>query len=289
MNLIEARATITIGVLAFIAATLVSPSGAGAASCSATLLGGPSAWTTLNSSGEFGGAVLLTEDPNANFVVRDNGVDSYARANLDGIGFSTIDFDACSRQDGGQELVFPRQTMTLAAGQVRVRPKLYVHPRRPFARLFTTLTNSTDEQVTFTFSFTANSGADNNTVIGTSSNGDATANEADRWATSCEDVSANGCSEVVGESQRDPELAHNWEGQGGNHSADRVEIDGDPEFEFDGIRLAPGKTKAFMQVITLAPTILAANKAAVKVDTRPNKAGVFTGLSKKERQRLQNW
>jgi hypothetical protein len=102
----------------------------------------------------------------------------------------------------------------------------------------------------------------------------------------CEDAGGDGCVKQEDEF-RDLELAHNWARPGKKpESADLVSIDSDASsVSFDDVTIRPGKTVAFMQVVTLAPNIGSARKD--KVSKGPKE--IFKGLTKAERRALVNW
>jgi hypothetical protein len=164
------------------------------------------------------------------------------------------------------------------------------------ARQFVSLRNPSGSPVTIDFSWSGDLGSDEITAVGTSTSGDISMNQGDRWGTSCEDDEGDGCGNISGDDDvsRDPELAHNWEGKGvGAGSADLVfdpELnDGEVFFGFATTSIGAGKTVTFMQLVSLAPTIRSANRAAKAIDRNPARAGAFDRLSKRERRRLVNW
>lgn len=200
------------------------------------------------------------------------------------------DIGACTRESGGREFAFP----AFVINDVRVRPKLYVAPRKRFGRQFVAVTNTAGAPVTIDFAWHGNLGADSDTVVGATSSGDISMNQGDRWGTTCDDPDADGCGDVEAEAERRPEIAQNFEGKGSKpHSADLVfdpELNGGETFiEFQDVTIAAGKTVTFMQVVSVALSPKAARQAAKAIDENPARYGVFAGLSEKEKNRLQNW
>jgi hypothetical protein len=275
------------------AAALVALLGGGATTATAAPCdggffgGGPlSAWE-LDNDGEFNDADLFPSvgaDP-----FREDAFDDYSEVEINGDDYDNPNTDGCRYPRNNREVVFP----TDVVNGIAVRPQLYVSGRAALGRLFVSLRNTTAGPLTVEFAWDGNLGA-GDPVVGATSSGDQSMNQDDRWGTSCDDEDLDGCSNVAGETERDPELSFNWEGKGSKkHSADIVEdpelTDDDVRFQFDDVTIGAGKTVTFLNVTTLAPKIRAANKAARAIDRNPKEAGVFAKLSKKELKRLQNW
>jgi hypothetical protein len=271
------------------AAFAIIPAGASAVTCEAGLRGGgPSAWIPDPNNGDFEDAVLFT---NGLDTVRDDAFDGYSQAFLDASPYDNPSATSagCDRNDARTKLVYPGDNI----GGVRVRPMLLTDRSNRRGRVYVSLTNTTGAPVTFDFRFDGNLGSDTNTNVARTSNGDGIVQPADRWATSCEDQDADGCAATDGNDvDRDPELAHNWEGKQAEDSADTIDLaDGADTYDvtFEDVTIGSNKTKAYMEVVTLNPTIGTANKAANQVDDRPGRSGVFAGLSDEQKTRLRNW
>lgn len=280
------------GVLAALglglALLLVPASQATAASCDGALKGaGPSGWQSDGEDGEFEEAMLLTSV--GLDALRDDALDDYGEPEINDSGYQNNSEAGCKQSKRTNEIVFPTRTVE----GVAVTPQLYASKRKPFARQYVSLRNPGPGPVTVDFGWDGDLGSDGGTRVAKSSSGDATATAGDRWATSCEDDEGDGCAKTVGDDvDRDPELAHNWRGKGAPASPSAVILatgDGDFDVTFANVTIGPGKTVAFMQVVSLAPKIKAANRAAQAIDRNPAKYGVFKALSKKERKRLRNW
>jgi hypothetical protein len=87
-------------------------------------------------------------------------------------------------------------------------------------------------------------------------------------------------------------IAQNWERPGAPDSAESIDFAdgaGGVTVNFDDVVVQPGKTVGFMSVVTLALDIKAARKAAARAASHPADAGVFRGLTKREKKRLVNW
>jgi hypothetical protein len=280
------------GLLALPAALVLfgaAPAGASAADCEFAWLGGNgSGWDSADEDGDFYDGALLPVGAGVDSVetdLRDDPFDDYGIAQVDGTEYDNPDPTGCKRD--GRTNRFPADE---PATDIRVRPELYVPRNRAFGRQLVTLTNTGDTALTFEFAFNGDLGSDDFTVVAKTSSGNNTVNGADRWATSCEDGDADGCatSDDVG---RDPELAHNWERKGKKEeSADDVLLaNGDSEFDvtFENVKLKPGQSKSFVEIVQMCRSIGAANKAVKAVEDGPGY--LFAGLSKKERKRIQNW
>jgi hypothetical protein len=284
------RVTLGLGAAGALLILLAgSPTRASAVTCDQSFAGaGPSVWEFDETDGEMIDATLFTE---LGFdVVRDDAFDDYGVARIDGIEYQNPDDAGCRVPQGRHEILFPADVVN----DIRVKPQLYVSGRKPFARQFVSLRNPTAGPLTVDFSWDGDLGSDSGTSVAATSSGDAAMNEADRWATTCEDFDEDGCVDVAGEVDHDPELAHNWEGKGDKkHSADLVadsEVeDANFEIHFDDVTIGAGKTVSFLQVVSLTPTIRAANNVVRAVDRNPARYGVFAKLAEGELRTVQNW
>lgn len=286
---IAGRAGALSGSIAVLALLAGGASQAQAAECDRDIAGGGpiSLWEVADADGEFEDATLYTFV--GSDVERDDAFDDYGEVNIDGSDYQNPDTAGCSFPSK-REALYPADEL----GGLFVRPQLFVDKKKPWGRHYVSLRNPTNAPITVDFEWDGDLGSDSGAANARTSSGDAVVNGADRWATTCEDGDTDGCANVADEADRDPELAHNWEGKGRKkHSADTVvdpeDTSGDFDVEFDDVRVGAGKTIAFMQIVSLTPTIKAANKIAPKIDRNPAKYGVFRALSKKERKRLQNW
>jgi hypothetical protein len=267
-----------------------APASAATLDCSKTLLGGggPSRWTPAEDAGLSEAALF---DPNLEAFRTDAFDTTYDQPELGGTGYANPSAGGTNCfKAGAHTLRYPPVTV----GVVKLTPYSYVDPKRPFARLFTTLKNTGGGPTTVDFGLLGNNlGSDSNTRIARSSSGDATVTAGDSWATTCEDLKGNGCTNVKGERVRDPEIAHNWERQGNKQEgADVVTFangDDDTEVVFQGVTIPAGRTVAFMDILTLSRNIKRANSAADLTARKPGKAGAFRELSKTRRNQLLNW
>ena len=91
---------------------------------------------------------------------------------------------------------------------------------------------------------------------------------------------------------RAPELALNWESEKGDPDSVDAMLYLVSDFfqvEFEDVPLKPDKEVSFMLVQSLHVSPLQATEDAEKIANKPEKYGVFKGLSKNERKRLRNW
>lgn len=283
-----------IGALSASVATVALLSGgagqASAADCDRDTIGPGKPFTLweFDEDGQFSEATMfLDAGPESE---RGDAFDDYGVVSLDGTEYENPNDAGCVRKAKGHDIAFPADDVN----GVIVKPQLYIGQRKPFGRQFVSLRNPGPGPVTMDFAWDGDLGSNGSTVVGTSTSNDSSMNQGDRWGSTCEDDDSDGCGDAAGESSRDPELAHNWEGKGKKkHSADLVfdpELnDGDVLFQFDDVTIGAGKTVTFMQIVSLATSIKAANRAARAIDRKPTRYGVFAGLSKQERKRLQNW
>jgi hypothetical protein len=283
------RSSILVGaVLGALLIGAAVPRGAAAVSCDADIRGvGPSGWSVNGTLGTFDNGVLFTDGLDA---VRDDAFDNGGQAGVDDAAYINPDPSGCRRVIHGRGVNFP----SAIVNGIKVKPKLYFEAKRPVARSLVLLTNPGASLRTIEYSIDGEPGSDAATKVGTTSNGNATVEVGDAWATTCEDKANNGCTKTGGaDVDRDPELAHNWERQGTKpDSADAFEIaDGldDYDVRFIHVNIDPGQTVAFMDVETMAPTITRANRFARRAGTHPGEVGLFYGMSKRERAELRNW
>jgi hypothetical protein len=268
---------------------------ASASDCGRDALGGGSPFSVwdFDADAEFDDATLFSST--GSDLEREDAFDGYGVVQVGGDPYVNPNTSGCVRAQRGRDVTFPADTIPVPiTAQVVAKPQLYVSNRRSFGRQFVSLRNPGDSPITIDFAWDGDLGSNGSTVVGPTSSGDSSMNQGDRWGTTCEDDDGDGCANVAGEGDRDPEIAHNWEGKGAKgNGADLVF---DPElteadlfFEFQNVTIGAGETVTFMQVVSIATTIKAAGKAARAIDKNPQRYGVFAGLSKQERKRLQNW
>lgn len=219
---------------------------------------------------------------------RDDAFDGYGQLVVDVAGgrgptsYGSTGADACTREEGGREVVFPAASID----GLSVSRKVYSPAAGPgFLRWLDVLHNPGAAPITATVRLTGNLGTDAApdppaTDVFATSSGDAVANTADTWA-----VSDDG---GVG----DPQIVHVWDdaGPGAADGADAVTLADANEnvsVAYTGVTISPGATAVFMHLAALRSTrqdgIDAARAIAV------GGGMVFFGLSAGEGAALRNW
>ena len=290
-----------LALLGSVGALMLAPSGAMAIDCefdiassndgndTGAIFGGGSSWWETNDDGAIEEGGLFKPGGG---VTRGDAYDDYGSIAVDGSDYDNPDGsnDGCSRTDGGRGVKYPTEE---TVPDVLVTPELYVSNRRALGRTLFKIRNTGATAVEVDLLSDGDLGSDDNTNVDRSSSGNATVNDSDVAATSCEDIDSDGCSNVTGEKLRDPELAHIWERKGAKReSADSVVLaDAAGEFDvaFDDVTIGAGKTVSLMIVGTLHPKIRPARKAATQIAKNPEDSGVFAGLSRAEQRQILNW
>jgi len=158
-----------------------------------------------------------------------------------------------------RQLAFPPQTI----GPLSVSRKVFVPTDDRFIRWIDSFTNTTGAPVTFNV-FTANNlGSDNNTIIVSSSNGDAVADLSDTWVSTFQNFAAGTSS--------DPRIGHVLQGVGAPTplSVNVFANNNDNPFWGYTVTLAPGETKLIMNFATGQGTKAAANAQAARLALLP--------------------
>jgi hypothetical protein len=243
-------------------------------------------WTPDLGSGGFYESAIFSRSLG---VYRDNFSFDFGGPAINTTGYSNPKDFGCHSEEHGQEWAMAPEEID----GIRVTPKSYADPRRPFGRSYVTLKNVTGAPVTFDFSFDDSLGSGTDTNVDRTSSGDATANAGDSWATVCDDPDGDGCANTSGEASRHPEIADGWQRLGKvKDKADSVTLaDGsdDANITFGSITLKPEKRVAYMAVASIALNIKTARREATRAAKHAKRYGVFRGLSKGERARLRNW
>ncbi|MEX2196967.1 MAG: thrombospondin type 3 repeat-containing protein [Thermoleophilaceae bacterium] len=224
----------------------------------------------------------------ASGVWRDDAFDGYGQLTVDVAGggglttYGSTGADACTREEGGREVVFP----TVSIDGLQVSRKVYSPAAGPgFIRWLDVLHNPGSAPISTAMRFTGNLGTDAApdppaTAVFATSSGDAVAGPADSWAAS--DDGGGG----------DPQIVHVWD-DAGPGAADRADVvtladgDEDVEMRYGGVTIAPGATAAFMHLAALRSTRADATAAAQMLSVGGGM--VFFGLSPGEGAALRNW
>ncbi|GEM_PF-1629650 len=139
-----------------------------------------------------------------------------------------------------RQYVYPAQTI----GGLSVYRKVYVPTNDQYIRWTNFFTNTTGAPITFTMVTSNNLGSDSNTVIVSSSSGDAVVTTGDLWATTFQNYS--------GGTSTDPRIGHVFQGTGAPTPVSFTNFaDGDdnPYWAYS-ITLNPGQTKAIVNYAT---------------------------------------
>jgi uncharacterized repeat protein (TIGR01451 family) len=132
-----------------------------------------------------------------------------------------------------RQYVLPAKTI----GGLSVQRKVYVPTNDRYIRWMNSFTNTTGSPITFTMVTSNNLGSDANTIVVTTSSGDATVTTADLWATSFQNFS--------GSISTDPRIAHVFQGSGAPTPVSNINFvngDDNPYWTYS-ITLNPGQTK----------------------------------------------
>ncbi|HZF11868.1 MAG TPA: hypothetical protein VFE33_24040 [Thermoanaerobaculia bacterium] len=160
-----------------------------------------------------------------------------------------------------RQVVFPAQV----AGNITMQRKVFVPDNDSFGRWLNYFTNTGATPQTVTMVVANNLGSDSNTVIVTSSNGNATAEVTDTWVTTFQNYSGNTSS--------DPRLGHVFQGPGAVTPLAGINFANGDDNPFWGytFTLNPGQTKIIMNFAVVQPSkAAAAAKSATLVGLPPN-------------------
>jgi hypothetical protein len=181
---------------------------------------------------------------------------------------------ACSNR----ELLFNTQTID----GLEVSRRVFVPGNDEFIRFLDVITNPTGSSISVTVSKANNLGSDSDTVVDTSSSGDANVTTADLWHTSYEDYDTNGES-------FDPRLGHVYRGAGA--AVGLASITGadtnNPAWAYEAYSVQPGETVIFANFVTGQPNRPDAATQAARLATLPAEA--LQCLSAAEQAQIVNF
>lgn len=208
--------------------------------------------------------------------------DTFGNVTVEADEYADAGADACSVEEGGQEVVYPAQTL----GGLATTIKVFASARgEGFARWLVSLNNTGAAPVTTTYEWNGNLGSDGSTFIVTTSSGDAAASSADRWAVSND---TDGDTTSIPE---DPVVGHIWDGLAGGAAQTAATVDftnGDDDVTIEyPITVPPGGTFVFLHVL-----VQRASDGPAVADTAALAAGlpdVFVGMSAAEIASVRNW
>ena len=179
---------------------------------------------------------------------------------------------------GGRQVLFGTQPML----GLQVTRKAFVPSNDSFARWQTVLTNPTAAPITVNVISANNLGSDSNTVIDSSSSGDASASTADYWVSTFQNYS--------GTTSSDPRLAHVIWGPGGSGPSGMTFVNGDdnPYWTFR-VTVPAGATRILLHFVTGQPTRAAARAKAAQIATNPLSATAAACMTEQERNEIVNF
>ena len=234
----------------------------------ATTLNGGLVATTLNDAFDGYNALCLSSSATGPC---ETGNASYVMFNRNGA--ATLD-GTC----GGRQVLFGTQTML----GLQVTRKVFVPSNDSFARWQTVLTNPTGAPITVNVISSNNLGSDANTVIDSSSSGDASASTADYWVSTFQNYS--------GTTSSDPRLAHVVWGPGGAGPSGMTFANGDdnPYWSFQ-VTVPAGATRILLHFVTGQPSRAAARAKAAQIATSPLSATAAACMTEQERGEIVNF
>jgi uncharacterized repeat protein (TIGR01451 family) len=147
-----------------------------------------------------------------------------------------------------RQVVLPPKTI----GGLSVQRKVYVPTNDRYIRWMNFFTNTTAAPITFSMVTSNNLGSDSNTVLVTTSSGDAIATPGDLWATTFQQFS--------GTVSTDPRIGHILQGTGAATPVTNINFvtgDDNPYWSY-AITLNPGETKIIVNYATALGTKAAA-------------------------------
>lgn len=172
-----------------------------------------------------------------------------------------------------RQIVLPTRNI----GGVSVQRKVYVPPNDRYIRWMNFFTNTTAAPITFTMITSNNLGSDSNTIVVTTSSGDAVVTTGDLWATSFQNWS--------GSTSSDPRIAHLFQGSGAPTPVSNINFvsgDDNPYWSYS-ITLAPGQTKIIVNYAAgLGTKADAAAQAANLASFGPNAQQCMSGTELSE-------
>ncbi|MFN7962315.1 MAG: hypothetical protein U0002_13685 [Thermoanaerobaculia bacterium] len=240
----------------------------------ASTLNGGTVNSTLNDSFDgyntlclsLNNTVATCETGNANFVIYNQ------------LGPATTE---CLGATSGvnRQVVFPVQTN----GNLQIQRKVFVPDNDAFARWSNYFTNTGGAAQTVTMVIANNLGSDANTVLVTSSNGNATAEVTDTWMTTFQNYS--------GTTSSDPRLGHVFQGPSAAVPLTGINFANGDDNPFWGytFNLDPGETKIILNFVVGRPSKAAAASAAAALATSPPPANALQCLSTQEQQEVANF
>ena len=234
----------------------------------ATTLNGGLVSTTLNDAFDGYNSLCLSASATGPCAA---GNPSYSIFNLNGA--ATVD-PAC----GGRQILFGTQSIL----GLQVTRKVFVPSNDSFARWQTVMRNPTAAPITVNVISANNLGSDANTVIDSSSSGDAAASPSDYWVSTFQNYS--------GTTSSDPRLAHVVWGPGGAGPTGMVFANGDdnPYWTFQ-VTVPAGETRILLHFVTGQPSRAAARAKATQIAVSPLSATAAACMTDLDRAQVVNF
>src|SRR5262245_35235810 len=166
-------------------------------------------------------------------------------------------------------------------GPIQVHRKVFVPDNDAFARWRNYCTNTSGSPQTVTMVIPNNLGSDSNTIIDSSSNGNATAELADTWVTTFQNYS--------GTTSSDPRLGHVLQGPGAPVGLAGINFANGDDNPFWGytFTLLPGQTAIIMNFAVVQPSRAAARAQSAALVALP--AHALQCMSAMERTQVVNF
>ncbi|HEY3568254.1 MAG TPA: hypothetical protein VGP73_10005 [Thermoanaerobaculia bacterium] len=180
-----------------------------------------------------------------------------------------------------RQVVFPVQTV--ASLNVQMWRKVFVPDNDSFARWLNYFKNTGSSPVTLTAVIANNLGSDSNTVIVTSSNGNASAETTDTWVTTFQNYS--------GTTSSDPRLGHVFQGPGAPVQLAGINFANGDDNPFWGytFTLNPGETKIIANFAVVQPSKAAAAAKSAQLAASPVPANALQCTTGTEQGQIVNF
>jgi len=187
-------------------------------------------------------------------------------------GPCTIDADS-----GGREVVLPPRLIN----GIQVQRKVFVPAGDAFCRWLNIFTNTTGSPATFNLITSNNLGSDSNTLVVTTSDGDAVAETSDTWVVTMQNYS--------GTTSPDPRIGHVLGSENPSVGLIRNNFangDDNPYWAYQ-LTLQPGETRIIMNLATGQPSKAAAQSKAAELAAAP--PSIYQCMSPAEQAQIVNF
>lgn len=194
------------------------------------------------------------------------------------VGFNNNGPASVDSTCSGRQIIFPNQTIY----GLTVSRRVFVPANDTFARWQTILTNPTGASITVNVLSSNNLGSDANTVIDTTSSGDAAATVADNWVSTWQNYSGTLSSDV--------RLAHVMWGPGGSgpNAVNFANGDDNPWWSIP-VTVQPGQTRILLHFVTGQPSKAAARAKAAQIAVNPLPLNAVACMTDLQRSQVVNF